>query len=236
MDTINIAIVEDELFFVRQLQEYIRRYEKERGRRVCVTTFSDGEDITDNYRGDYDIILMDIQMRFMDGMTAAEKIREMDQEVIIMFITNMIQYAIRGYKVDAMDYVVKPVEYFAFSQKLDKAVYRLNRPMQSFISVPTEDGLQKLAIQDIYYIESQGHYAKYKTAKGEFLSRAALKDLEETMGRYGFFRCAKGFMVNMKRVDGISGNDCVINDERIPVSRNKKKEFMNRLLQYMNEE
>ncbi len=55
----------------------------------------------------FDIILMDIQMQFMDGMTAAEKIRQMDQKVIIMFITNMIQYAVRGYEVDAMDYVVK---------------------------------------------------------------------------------------------------------------------------------
>lgn len=53
-------------------------------------------------------------MQFMDGMTAAEKIRQMDQKVIIMFITNMIQYAVRGYEVDAMDYVVKPVEYFSF--------------------------------------------------------------------------------------------------------------------------
>ena len=64
-------------------------------------------------------------MQFMDGMTAAEKIRQMDQKVIIMFITNMIQYAVRGYEVDAMDYVVKPVEYFSFSQKLDKAIGRI---------------------------------------------------------------------------------------------------------------
>ena len=65
--------------------------------------------VYENYRGGFDIILMDIQMRFMDGMTTAEKIRQMDQKVIIMFITNMIQYAVRGYEVDAMDYVVKPV-------------------------------------------------------------------------------------------------------------------------------
>ena len=65
----------------------------------------------ENYSGDFDIILMDIQMKYMDGMTAAEQIRKLDSEVIIMFITNMTQYAIRGYEVDALDYVVKPVEY-----------------------------------------------------------------------------------------------------------------------------
>ena len=107
---IQIAIVEDEEIYVKQLTEYIRKYQTERGRSIKVTVFGDGEDITENYNGVFDIILMDIQMRFMDGMTAAEKIRQMDQKVIIMFITNMIQYAVRGYEVDAMDYVVKPVE------------------------------------------------------------------------------------------------------------------------------
>ena len=79
---------------------------------------------------------MDIQMRFMDGMTAAEKIRTLDHEVIIMFITNMIQYAVRGYEVDAMDYVVKPVEYFAFSQKLDKAIGRMKRQCRHIYRSP----------------------------------------------------------------------------------------------------
>ena len=200
MDLIHVAIVEDEPLFVQQLKEYIGRYEKDRGRRIKITTFADGEDITDDYRGGYDIILMDIQMRFMDGMTAAEKIRTLDHEVIIMFITNMIQYAVRGYEVDAMDYVVKPVEYFAFSQKLDKAIGRMKKAVQTYISVPTEDGLQKLAVSDIYYIESQGHNACYRTARGEFLSRITLKELEDSMGGYDFFRCGKGYLINMKHV------------------------------------
>lgn len=235
MDMIRIAIVEDEPLFVQQLQDYIHRYEEESGKQIRITVFVDGEDITEDYRGDYDIILMDIQMQFMDGMTAAEKIREMDHEVTIMFITNMIQYAVRGYEVDAMDYVVKPVEYFAFSQKLNKAIGRLKKTIQVFVSVPTENGIQKLSVSDIYYIESQGHYARYKTAKGEFLSRVVMKELEDTMSKYGFFRCGKGFLVNMKYVDGISGGDCIIGEESIPISRNKKKKFMDLLIKYMNE-
>ena len=63
-------------------------------------------------------------MKFVDGMTAAEEIRKMDSEVVIIFITNMTQYAIRGYEVDALDYVLKPVSYFAFSQKLKRDVYK----------------------------------------------------------------------------------------------------------------
>lgn len=235
LDMIHIAVVEDEPLFMQQLQTYIRRYEAERKKEIKITTFLDGEDIAEDYSGEYDIILMDIQMRFMDGMTAAERIRALDHEVIIMFITNMVQYAVRGYEVDAMDYVVKPVEYFAFSQKLDKAIGRMKRSAQSCVTVMTESGMQKLTVSDIYYIESQGHYVRYKTEKGEFISRTTLKELEDMMGEHGFFRCSKGYLVNMKHVDGISSGDCIICGEHIPISRNKKKEFMEVLIQYIGE-
>ena len=198
---IQIAIVEDEEIYVKQLTEYIRKYQTERGRSIKVTVFGDGEDITENYSGGFDIILMDIQMRFMDGMTAAEKIRQMDQKVIIMFITNMIQYAVRGYEVDAMDYVVKPVEYFSFSQKLDKAVGRMRSEV-----------------------------------KGDYCSRITMKELEEKLAVHNFFRCAKGYLVNMNHVEGFVGSDCVIHNVHIPVSRTRKKEFMNLLLQNLNME
>ena len=151
---INIAIVEDEKLYVSQLKEYISRYEKESGNRINVRVFPDGAEIVENYSGDFDIILMDIQMKYMDGMTAAEQIRKLDSEVIIMFITNMTQYAIRGYEVDALDYVVKPVEYFPFSQKLDRAIGRLQNKKKVFVSIPVEDGVLKMEIDDIYYVES----------------------------------------------------------------------------------
>ena len=228
---IQIAIVEDEEIYVKQLTEYIRKYQTERGRSIKVTVFGDGEDITENYSGGFDIILMDIQMRFMDGMTAAEKIRQMDQKVIIMFITNMIQYAVRGYEVDAMDYVVKPVEYFSFSQKLDKAVGRMRSEVKEFLTIPIGEGVVKIDIADIYYIEGQRHNVIYYTLRGDYCSRITMKELEEKLAVHNFFRCAKGYLVNMNHVEGFVGSDCVIHNVHIPVSRTRKKEFMNLLLQ-----
>lgn len=233
---IHIAIVEDESIYADSLQEYIQKYAQEQGRQIKVTLHTDGEDIVDNYTGEYDIILMDIQMRFMDGMTAAEKIRKLDEEVVIMFITNMTQYAVRGYQVDAMDYVLKPVEYFAFSQKLDKAISRIRRKSRNFITVPTEDGIQKVDVELIEYVESQGHNVIFRTESEEFVARNTLKILEKTLEPYGFFRCSKGFLVNMKMVDGISGGDCVIKNKKIPIGRTRKKEFMDVLIKYMNGE
>lgn len=232
---IRIAVVEDEDVFVEQLKEYLERYRRESGNGIRVTYFRDGDEIAEEYKGDYDIILMDIQMEFMDGMTAAEKIRKLDQEVIIMFITNMTQYAIRGYQVDALDYMVKPIEYFAFSQKLDRAIVRLKRRDRHYISISVEDGIQKLDVTEIFYVESQGHILVYHTRKGVFVTRGTMKELEEALLPYGFYRSNKGYLVNMKHVDGIQDGCCVISNERLPISRGKRKQFMEALVNYMGE-
>ena len=120
-----LAIVEDEKNFANNILGYLQRFQKETGYQIETVWFQDGCDIAEEYKSDFDIILMDIQMRFMDGMTAARKIREADKGVIIIFITNMAQYAIQGYEVDALDYVLKPIAYFAFSQKLSRAIGRM---------------------------------------------------------------------------------------------------------------
>lgn len=108
----------------------MRQYEKENGEAFDITIYSDGDQIVNKYRSQYDIILMDVEMKFMDGMSAAEEIRKVDTEVVIIFITNMAQYAIRGYAVDALDYVLKPVSYFAFSQRLSRAIGRMKKERQ----------------------------------------------------------------------------------------------------------
>ena len=103
---INIAIVEDEAMYAKQLQEFLQQYQKENGEVFNITVYSDGDQIVHKYKSQFDIILMDVEMKFMDGMSAAEEIRKADTEVVIIFITNMAQYAIRGYAVDALDYVL----------------------------------------------------------------------------------------------------------------------------------
>ncbi len=233
---IHIAIVEDEIKFASLLREYIIRYEQEQGQEIKISSFTNGEDLLEEYQCQYDIILMDIQLTFMNGMTAAENIRKFDKDVIIMFITNMTQYAVKGYEVDALDYILKPVEYFAFSQKLEKAIARCKKEKEEYFMISTEDGVQKKRVTDILYIESQGHNVVYYMKKSHLSSRNSLKVLEMELKPYGFYRCSKGFLVNLRKVDGVKNNDCIIGEHRIPVSRIKRKEFMEQLMRYINEE
>lgn len=110
-----IAIVEDEAAVREQLAGYVQRYTRQYGTQFEVTMFTDGVEILEDYRPVYDIIFLDVEMQHLDGMETARRIRELDSDVLLIFITNMAQYAIKGYAVGALDYVLKPVPYFAFS-------------------------------------------------------------------------------------------------------------------------
>lgn len=232
---IHIALVEDEEEYRKEFLSYLRRYEQESGRQFRISVFSDGEDIVSSYKADYDLILMDIAMRFMDGMTAAEKIRELDQEVVIIFITNMPQFVMKGYAVDALDYVLKPVNYFAFSQRIERAISRMSRRREQYFTVPVRGGIRKLSVSNILYVEVQDHDLLFHTRNESILTRGSLAEVEAKLGNAGFFRCNKYCLVNLAFADSLQGIDLVVAGEHIQVSRAKKKAILDALNNYLNE-
>ena len=117
-----IGIAEDDPSFQKTISEYIERYKKETNIDIQASFFQDGNELVFKYEPIYDVLLLDIEMPKMNGIDAAREIRKRDQRVLIIFITNMAQYAINGYEVGALDFVLKPIKYFSFSMKLEKAL------------------------------------------------------------------------------------------------------------------
>ena len=231
---IRIALVEDDPGYRKELSGYLKEYEKESGERFRITEFSDGDEIAEHYSADFDIILMDIEMTFMDGMTAAEKIRELDHEVVILFITNMPQYVMKGYQVDALDYVLKPISYYAFSQRIDRALSRMRRRQKKYLSIPVKNGMQKLDASQILYVEVLDHDLMFHTAGECVMSKGSLSELEECLTPENFFRCNKGYLVNLEYVEEIRNNDIRVGEDWLQVSRSKKKAFLDALNNYIN--
>ena len=122
-----IAIVEDQDETRECLNRFVRQYAEEQGVQVEISLITDGSEIAEHYALGFDIIFMDVEMPRLDGFGAAEAIRAVDAEVVLVFVTNMAQYAIRGYEVDALDYVLKPVNYYQFCTKLSRAIQRVQR-------------------------------------------------------------------------------------------------------------
>lgn len=230
---IRVAIVDDEATSVEQLKSFLKQYQKERNEVMSIVSFSDGDEIAENYKAEYDIIILDIEMKFMDGMTAAEMIRKKDQEVIIIFITNMAQYAIKGYTVNATDYVLKPVSYFAFSQRLDKVVSHINKKAKKYLAIGVKGGTVKIDISNIHYIESQGHRLIFHTITDEYVIFGTMKEIEDKLANMDFFRCNKGYLLNLAHVDSVHDGIAIIHGERLLISRGRKKEFMEALTDYL---
>ena len=122
-----IAIVEDQEETRESLNRFVRQYAQEQGLQVEISLITDGAEIAEHYTPGFDIIFMDVEMPRLDGFGAAEAIRSVDADVVLVFVTNMAQYAIRGYEVDALDYVLKPVNYYQFCTKLSRAIQRVQR-------------------------------------------------------------------------------------------------------------
>ena len=223
---IHIAIVEDNPEVREQLIGYVHRYERQYGKMFELTAFADGDEIVSDYRAVYDIILLDIQMRRMDGMAAAEAIRKVDRDVILIFITNMAQFAIRGYAVDALDYILKPVPYFAFPSSCRRRCTGC-RSARPFFSPCLID------VSTIYYLASEGHSVRFYTEYGDFSAPGSLKSYEEKLAGKPFARCNSGYIVNLAQVLAVQQNIVQVGPHSLQISRPRKKPFLEALTDYI---
>ncbi len=232
---IRIAIVEDEDVFVEMLKQYMEDFQRESGLHLELTIFRDGDEILRKYKSQFDIILMDIQMKFVDGMTAAAEIRKVDSEVILLFITNLAQYAIRGYEVGAFDYIVKPISYFAFSQKLAKAIGKVRKKSSRYVTLTVKGGVLRLESADIYYIESAGHNLIYHTHSGDHMGTGTMAQAEELFADMHFSRANKGYLINLEKVEGIKDKCAMVHGRNLQISRPRYDQFMKDMIDYWSE-
>lgn len=228
-----VAIVEDDRGFVEELKGYLVQYAEEEGQKFEVCAFYDGAEILEGYEPKYDLILLDIEMPKVNGMDAAEKIREMDENVVLMFITSMAQYAIRGYSVGALDFVMKPITYYTFSMKIKRALKRVQKKELPSILLNLPDGVKKLELRQIYYLEVQNRQLHYHTDEGEFVMRGSLQSAESSLPSHIFAKCNHWYLVNLMHVTEVRKNTAMVGPFELEISRRNRTGFLNALAEYM---
>lgn len=230
---IHVGIAEDDASYAEQLQKYLLRYQEESGVTIKVDLFSDGMQLVQDYAPIYDLLILDISMPLLDGMKTAEAIRTQDPAVLIMFITSMKQYAIESYRVDAFDYVLKPIRYCALQMKLDKAVGIIERRASRYIMIRTEGADVRIDVSEITYIEVLGHHVTIHTESGDYETYSSLKKVEADLAPDHFSRCNKDYLVNLQHVVYI-GTDVVRLTEgtELAISRLRRKEFLQAAADY----
>lgn len=233
-EALRVAVVEDDPRDRQEILKALRRYEAEAGVLLELREFSDGEDLVTDYAADYDLILLDIELRFMDGMRTARAVRALDKEVPIVFVTNAPQYAIEGYKVRAVDYVLKPIAWFSFRESLSRALAGSRRPGKATLTLPLREGRIRLEVDRICYVEVQDHLLIYNTLDGRYVTKGTMHQAEEQLKGPEFCRCNRCYIVNLRHVDACVGSDIRVNGDVIQVSRRQRRQFLERLNLFMN--
>lgn len=232
---VKVVILEDQDQQAAYTMEYLRRFEQENELSFCIERYDRAITLLDNYRCDADILLLDIQVPDMLGIDVAKRIRQIDENVIIIFVTSFDQYAVEGYSVQAMDYILKPLAYAPFSAKLARAL-RLVKQRQaegSVVNVKTRTEIYRIPSSRLAYIEVVNHTLVFHLTDGMVLKQwGSLGSVEEQLDGDHFVRCNSGYLVNLKYVESVERNCVIVKGTPLKISAPKRKDFLRAVAQY----
>lgn len=225
---IRVAIVEDNKKDSETVAGFLREYARREGSGFEITTFYDGLGFLDKYKpSSFDLILLDVQMPNINGMTVAERLRKIDTYVLIIFITNMGSYAVRGYDVGAAAFIQKPVLFTEFEQKLKRALFTIEQRDGQFFFITSCGSQIRIMVRDLMYVDVIGHICTFHMADGhEAESRIPLAVLSEKLSSYDFMMISKNCLINPAYIRRINTQTIELGDTVLDLSRVKKKAFL----------
>lgn len=231
---LRIGILEDEKAQSDELIGFLEKYKSEHsGFSYMVRVFDEGRKLIFDYKQDFDLIFMDIRLPDMLGIDAAREIRKTDENVMIVFVTNLTQYAIDGYSVDAFDYILKPLMYGPFKLKLDRILNVLSRAgTKKWLTLKTKQLTFRIAADSILYVEVSGHDLIFHTAEKEYRIWGTLSKIEQDLAEEAFSRCNACYLVNLKYVELVKGYSVRVKGHELNISKNRRKDFMEDLARY----
>lgn len=233
---VNIAIVEDSIAEAERLLEYLDRYASENGEQFSYKHYTDAGSFLDERTRTYDIVFLDIMLPGVNGMEAAQRLRRSNTQTVIIFVTNMTSYAIKGYEVDALDYIVKPISYKRVVFKLRKALQIVSANEDILLIIRDKGGTVQISSNEIYYVEVRKHKLTYHTVRGEYSELGSMKVVKETLASHNFVCCNACYLVNMKYIFCVKGFMLkMTNGDELKISQPKRKGFMDDLANYLGQ-
>lgn len=224
---LRIAIVEDEALYQQKIRRYLERYAKAQQQIFDIHVYESGSRLLIDYRPEFDIIFLDIEMPGIDGMETAREIRKMDEKTVLAFITNMANYAVQSYEVEASDFIVKPFTYEVFEFKLRRILRRTEHGRsEASIVLSGNDIVRRVGVNELIYVEVERHTLNYHTEKEVISVRGSIKEAEEQLGAYGFYKCSQSYLINLRYVTRIETDTVYVGGIPVRIRRGGKKELV----------
>lgn len=233
---LKIAIVEDDDKDFCTINSFFERYAVECGcddTMFRIVRYTSALNFLDGYNGNFDMVLFDIMLPDIDGLEAARRLRQKDNDVMVIFVTNMAHLAVNGYEVNAFDYIVKPVSYSNFALKLKRALSSVKRRGGTVLRLRIDGGFVTVNSNDISYIETNGHNLVYHTKQGDYSVRGTLKSIQQTLPQ-NFKRCNSCYLVNLNYVTKLQDVFVYLGETALQISQHKRTEFVHALNSFVN--
>lgn len=190
------------------------------------------------HKKEVDLLFLDIQM---PDLTGTEFVRSLENPPAVIFTTAYRDYAIEGFELNALDYLVKPISFQRFLKAANKAqsFFEMQRQPaapkqtntgQDYFFIKSDGQFIKIKLDDVLFFESEKDYVFIYTVQKRYLTLLSLKQLEKELPPERFLRVHRSFLVSLEKVELVDGNQLVIKDKRIPVSRSLQETIFNTLI------
>jgi len=231
---LEIAIVEDEIEMGNVLKGYLDHFFVSEKRDCHVSYFDNGIKFLAKFRSQFDLIFLDIKMPSIDGMELAKKIRSMDTKVMIIFVTSLAQYAIKGYEVNAFDYILKPIDFYNFKLKMTRALPFLSKGSNQSFTIDYKNVIKRINVDELMYIEIYNHHLYFHLNSGEKIpSYGTMKTYTERLKNCSFVLCNQCYFVNLKYVKEVANDFVMVGEDRLALSRTRRQDFIHHLNNFL---
>lgn len=230
----NMAVIEDDKTERESLIAFLRRYGETEGEEFKCFAFLSAEEFLTGYTAIYDAVFMDIGLPGLNGMDAAKKLHELDRDTVLIFVTNLAQFAVGGYEVGAFDFILKPVSYAGFCLKFKRIMQKIRSNDDTHILIKGKECNRRVSASDIKYLEVVNHKLIYHLETDDIVSSGTMREAMLTFPPESFVLCNQSFLVNLKYVNEFNDTEVRVGDEWLLVSRAKRKDFFRAVNLYFN--
>lgn len=232
---IRIAICDDELMTLNEINKKITGYMTKKQIDFTLCQYVRGEQLLSS-RQNYDIVLLDIKMNGMNGMEAAKKLRDQENNCNLIFITALKEYVFEAFEVSAVNYLIKPIDDEKLFSTLDRIINRITVESNQFLSICYAQEFKKIKLTDIMYCEAVNHSIFIYTVNGMENYNHKIEYLETELNE-NFFRCHRSYILNFKYIQSYRGGFAYLTSgEKLPIAKRRQQEFVKALLLYQRKE